>query len=88
MTEHLAEVRVLYRITRAKCWLRACDGSPFCERCGTDLYDPDYFQHGKLDPLFLLYWRVRRLWTERKQCREFGCVLPRGHEGDHDDIPF
>lgn len=45
---------------RLTCRLKSCDGSPYCERCGTDLYDPDYIQIGKLDPLFRLYWRVRK----------------------------
>lgn len=77
------------RFRRIKCWLLACDGSPYCERCGTDLYDPDYIQYGKLDWLFRLYWNIRQRLTERKRCRrEFGCMLPRGHEGDCDDIPF
>lgn len=73
---------------RVKCWLLACDGSPFCERCGTDLYDPDYFQYGKLDPLFRFYWNIRNRLAKHRQCREYGCLLPRGHTGDHDDVPF
>lgn len=81
-------MRIRYRIRRATCWLVACDGSPYCERCGTDLYDPDYFQYGKLSWLFSIYWLIRQRFTERKMCREAGCLLPRGHTGEHDDIPF
>jgi hypothetical protein len=79
---------------RPKCRLFGCDGSPYCERCGTDLYDSaDYIQYGLLEPLFDLAWRVRRLFRPHKRCgkamgKESCCVRVAGHQGDCDDIPF
>lgn len=72
---------------RLKCRAVGCDGSPYCNRCGTDLYDPSYIQRGFLDPLASLYWRVRR-WVGNRRCGVDGCLLKPGHEGSHDDIPF
>lgn len=79
---------------RIRCRMLGCDGSPFCEQCGTDLYDPDYVQHGHLEPLQRLYLNIRwHLVTKRKVCCKqislgVHCTLTKGHEGECDDIPF
>jgi hypothetical protein len=76
------------------CRLWGCDGSPFCHRCGTDLYDADYVQIGCLEPLQRLYRNVRwYLVTKRKVCCKqmslgVHCCLTKGHKGECDDIPF
>jgi hypothetical protein len=83
------------QLRRFRCWLLSCDGSPYCERCGTDLYDPDYIQYGKLDWLLRLYWRVYE-WTQRPKycgkpignCFDSRCTLRKNHDGECDDIPF
>lgn len=75
-------------IVRLICRVRSCDGSPYCERCGVDLYDPDYIQRGYFDPLVSVYWRVRRWLRADKRCGVDNCLLKRGHDGEHDDIPF
>lgn len=79
---------------RIKCRLFGCDGSPYCERCGHDLYDSmHYIQYGWLEPLDRLYWRLRRLLRGRERCgkhmggESYCCRFP-GHPGDCDDIPF
>lgn len=49
------------RFNRAICFMVGCvGGDPVCHRCDTDLYDPDFIQYGKLQPLFRLYWRIRQ----------------------------
>lgn len=73
---------------RVRCHLLGCNDSPSCDRCGTDLYDPDYLQRGWLDPLILIWWRARRLLNVNNRCTIDGCLLRKGHEGEHDDIPF
>lgn len=79
---------------RLKCRMFGCDGSPYCERCGTDLYDSaDYIQYGWLEPLLHLRYRVRRWLKGRDRCgkamgeESYCCRLP-DHEGECDDIPF
>ena len=47
---------------RIRCNLLGCaTDANACARCGTDLYDGDFVQIGRLDFVFRAYWRVRRV---------------------------
>lgn len=98
MKENLASDGLLQRLVRIKCRLVGCDGSPYCEQCGTDLYDSmDYIQGGWLDPFVNLYWRTRRLLKKLgpKRCDQCGKKFVHGYDNDlcseecHDNwLPF
>lgn len=62
---------------RIRCYLLGCvtDTNPGCVRCNADLYDFEFVQIGKLEPLFNLYWgtirALRRLGPKRcAECRK------------------
>lgn len=48
---------------RVICWLLGClcaTDYPGCHRCEAGIYDADYIQIGKLDPVFVAWWAVRK----------------------------
>jgi len=60
-----------------------CDDAPVCMRCGTELYDGEFYQTGRLDWLVLLWGRVSSMaWRIfcPPRCEVCGRKL-RHHEG-------
>lgn len=80
---------------RLRCHLLGCVQEmhgPCCHYCGEHLYE-GFIQYGRLDPLFTLCRRIGRALKGDGRCGvavtgESTCLLRKGHDGDHDDIPF
>lgn len=77
---------------RIKCELLGCcqeQNFPCCFRCGEDLY-ADFIEHGRLDTLFRLYWRVRDFVESfgPRKCAECGRKITGSGFQDYGDIYF
>jgi hypothetical protein len=71
-------------LMRLRCHLLGCavDDYACCGYCFAGLYDIDFIQTGKLEPLFRLYWRIRNVLRKLgpKRCDQCGKKYVRGYD--------
>lgn len=90
-------------LVNLRCELLGCvvdEDVPACRHCGAAIYDGDFVVQGRLEPLFDLYWRIRRFMRKLrklgpKHCAQCGKKFVRGYDNElcseacHDNwIPF
>jgi hypothetical protein len=87
-------------LVNLRCELLGCaqdEDVPACHYCSAHIYDGDYVQYGRLEPVFRLYWRVRRAIRKLgpKHCAQCGKKFVRGYDNElcseacHDNwLPF
>lgn len=73
-------------MTRLRCILLGCECEehyPACHFCGADIYE-DFIQFGKLEPLFQLGYRIRRMIRKlhRKRCEQCGRKFWHGYDDE------
>jgi len=74
-----------YRRRRIACHLLGCieaEQYPGCYRCDHGIYDAEYVQYGKLEPLFRLYWWARGVIRKLgpKKCQQCGKKYRHGYD--------